>query len=52
MYTLVLLVIVNSNVSLTTVEFNSSAKCMKAIDTMLELEKYGYKIKARCVQND
>jgi hypothetical protein len=51
-YILILITIINSHVSVTTAEFESSAGCLKAISAALELEskKDDIKIKARCVQ--
>lgn len=41
----------NVALSITTVQFNSEARCLEAISKSLEMEKNGdIKIKARCVK--
>lgn len=50
MFVLILIVTANTHVSITTADFDSSAACLKAINTALDLEDREVKIKARCVQ--
>jgi hypothetical protein len=49
MFVLILVVMVNTHVSVTTSDFESSAACLKAISTALDLEDREVKIKAKCV---
>lgn len=51
MYTLILVVIaLGQYPAVTTTDFESSASCYKAIESILEFEKNSpFKIKARCV---
>ena len=49
MYVLMLIVMTNTNISVTTADFDSNAACLKAISTALDLESREVKIKARCV---
>lgn len=51
MYILILLISVSgkSNFTTSTVEFESSASCMRAISSALSLEDNNTTIKARCV---
>jgi hypothetical protein len=49
MYVLVLIVMVNSSISVTTTNFKSSATCLSAINSALQLESSSIAIKARCV---
>ena len=49
MHILILIVLLNTNVSVTTTQLDSNAACLKAISTALELETDSVKIKARCV---
>jgi hypothetical protein len=48
MTTLILIVISNTYVATTSINFSSSDKCLAAISKVLEMEK-GIDIKARCV---
>lgn len=49
MFMLILIVTVNTHVSVTTTEFESSAACLKAISTAIDLEDREVKVKAKCV---
>ena len=49
MYVLILVVMINTNVSVTTTNFKSSATCLSAINSALQLESSSITIKARCV---
>ena len=51
MFILILIVTINKHLSVTTTEFESSAACLKAISTVIDLEDRtrDIKIKAKCV---
>jgi hypothetical protein len=49
MYVLILITMVNTHVSVTTADFASSATCLAAISSALDLESSSVTIKARCV---
>lgn len=49
MYVLILVTMINTNVSVTTTNFTSSATCLSAINSALQLESSSITIKARCV---
>jgi hypothetical protein len=50
MYTLILIVVsLGQYPAVTSIDFDNSATCLKALSTSLELEGQGLKIKARCV---
>jgi hypothetical protein len=49
MYALILIVLYGTNVSVTSIDFQSSIKCMEAVGKMVDTEVNGMTIKARCV---
>ena len=49
MYVLILVTMINTNVSVTTTNFKSSTTCLAAISSALQLESGSITIKARCV---
>jgi hypothetical protein len=52
-YFLILIVLSGSGVSTQSIPFESSAGCLKALSSVLEMEKGTHlTIKSRCVKND
>lgn len=49
MFVLVMIVMVNTHVSVTTTKFDSNTACLKAINAALDLEDSNVKIKAKCI---
>lgn len=50
MWILILVILSKNNITSTSVKFQENVNCLQAIDKLLEMEKTGIKIQARCVK--